>query len=175
MVSPGGQAIKPSFLAAYYLAGNGPVVAFPVNLRMIAGAVSGSGMTDLTKFGYNCGERGPNTSTTPPNCTGKGFVRANIAFPSCWDGRNVDSFNHRSHVAYPTGKGCPPGWKLVPKLVLHIRYPVVNGTGYTLSSDAGMGYTRGMSVHADFWNVWDPTILNQLVAKCLNAGKECDL
>lgn len=39
---------------------------------------------------------------------------ANIRFPTCWDGVNLDSANHMSHVAYPTsgtfetGGPCPP-------------------------------------------------------------------
>lgn len=28
-------------------------------------------------------------------------------FYSCWDGVNVDSADHKSHVAYPTGASCP--------------------------------------------------------------------
>jgi hypothetical protein len=38
-----------------------------------------------------------------------------------------------------------------------------------------MGYRSGMSVHADFWNVWDQTVLTQLVTTCLNAGTQCDI
>lgn len=33
----------------------------------------------------------------------KGGIRSNILFPTCWDGKNLDSPNHKSHVAYPTG------------------------------------------------------------------------
>ena len=29
-------------------------------------------------------------------------LRAEVFFPSCWDGKNVDSQDHRSHMAYPS-------------------------------------------------------------------------
>lgn len=28
-------------------------------------------------------------------------IRMELMFPSCWDGKNVDSDDHKSHVAYP--------------------------------------------------------------------------
>ena len=30
-------------------------------------------------------------------------IRAEINFPSCWDGKNVDSADHKSHVAFLSG------------------------------------------------------------------------
>ncbi|KAF2786948.1 hypothetical protein K505DRAFT_258787 [Melanomma pulvis-pyrius CBS 109.77] len=32
-----------------------------------------------------------------------GGIRSNIIFPLCWDGKNLDSPNHRDHVAHPVG------------------------------------------------------------------------
>jgi hypothetical protein len=32
-----------------------------------------------------------------------GGIRSNIIFPQCWDGTNLDSPNHRDHVAQPIG------------------------------------------------------------------------
>lgn len=30
-------------------------------------------------------------------------LRAQVVFPSCWDGVNLDSDDHKSHVSYPLG------------------------------------------------------------------------
>ncbi|KAL0056539.1 hypothetical protein AAF712_016856, partial [Marasmius tenuissimus] len=30
-------------------------------------------------------------------------IRAQVNFPMCWDGKNVDSPDHKSHVAFPSG------------------------------------------------------------------------
>ena len=41
-------------------------------------------------------------SFPPTPCPGG--IRATVIFPSCWDGVNLDSPNHQSHVAYdPSG------------------------------------------------------------------------
>ncbi|WP_309624448.1 DUF1996 domain-containing protein [Methylibium sp.] len=30
-----------------------------------------------------------------------------VFFPQCWDGKNLDSPDHKSHMAYPSDGGCP--------------------------------------------------------------------
>lgn len=35
------------------------------------------------------------------NC--KDGLRAQVTFPSCWDGKNTDSEDHKSHMSYPEG------------------------------------------------------------------------
>lgn len=49
-----------------------------------------------------CGPKDPR-SFPPRPCPGG--IRATIVFPTCWDGKNLDSPDHRSHMAYsPDGK-----------------------------------------------------------------------
>jgi hypothetical protein len=38
----------------------------------------------------------------PPTSCPSG-IRAQINFPSCWDGKNLDASDHKSHVAFPSG------------------------------------------------------------------------
>jgi hypothetical protein len=47
---------------------------------------------------------GPGTPQTHgfPTTNCPNGLRAQVFFPSCWDGVNLDSPDHRSHVAYPT-------------------------------------------------------------------------
>ena len=40
-------------------------------------------------------------SVTLPNKFCAGGIRSVITFPTCWDGVNLDSADHKSHVAYP--------------------------------------------------------------------------
>lgn len=46
----------------------------------------------------------PGTPQTPnfPTTNCPDGLRAQVYFPSCWDGVNLDSPDHKSHVAYPT-------------------------------------------------------------------------
>ena len=38
-------------------------------------------------------------------------IRATVIFPSCWDGKNLDSPDHRQHVAYAPGNSALAGDK----------------------------------------------------------------
>jgi len=169
LISPAGRVVKPDRISAYYLRGEGGAVTpFPRGLKIVAGGDT----HNLRAAGYACGEGMP-VSSVPLNC-GSGMLRAVISFPSCWDGDHTDSADHRSHMAYPTGSGCPRGFSIrVPRLVIHVRYPVSNGQGYRLSSDAGFNMTNGRSLHADFFNSWKQATLATLVQACLNGQGTC--
>jgi hypothetical protein len=173
LIAPGGKVVTPDRVSAYYLKGDvgrSSVATFPTGLKIVAGGDT----HNLKVAGYACGEGMP-VSSTPLNC-GHGTLRAVIAFPSCWDGRHTDSPDHRRHMAYPTGNGCPRGYSVrVPKLVLHVRYPISDGRGYRLASDAGAHTSNGMSMHADYFNAWDQSALNQLVQSCLNGQGSCPM
>ena len=111
--------------------GKTPLLAFPEGFRMIAGHPMRRNKTSFDEgqtqspASFVClGVDGPNTPELPPhNCPGG--LRAQMTFPSCWDGVNVDSPDHRSHVVYPSGMDtgfCPPSH---PKRLIQIFYEVV--------------------------------------------------
>jgi hypothetical protein len=175
LIAPNGTVVTPDRMTAYYFSGDSgqTVSAFPSGLKMVAGAAAG-GSPNVKVEGYNCGEGVP-SSTTPLNC-GSNQLKAVVIFPSCWDGRHLDSSDHRSHMAYPSGRGCPRGYPVtVPKLIVHVRYPITNGVGYRLSSDPGFHMSNGTSMHADFFNSWNETTLTQLVQACLNGVGRCSM
>ena len=37
-----------------------------------------------------------------PNRTCDGGLQLRVRFPCCWDGKNLDSADHKSHMAYPS-------------------------------------------------------------------------
>jgi hypothetical protein len=65
-----------------------------------------------------------------------GGIRSNILYPTCWDGVNLDSPDHKSHVAYPTngpalfsgtgtGGACPSTHPVkIPQVMLEVPYPL---------------------------------------------------
>lgn len=174
LISPRGTVVVPDRVSSYYFkgdVGNAAIAPFPTGLKIVAGGDT----NNLKVAGYACTEGMP-ISSIPLNCGRHAQMRAVVVFPSCWDGRHTDSSDHRSHMAYPTGRGCPRGYSIrVPKLVIHVRYPVSNGEGYWLSSDAGYHTTNGMSLHADYFNAWNQTVLTQLVQGCLNGVGRCPI
>jgi hypothetical protein len=152
----------------YYRTGPGvdpaSVVAFPPDFRVVAGG--NTTLEPMVAF-YSCGTGAPRTSV-PGDC-GTRPVRAHIHFPNCWDGVNLDSANHRSHLEYGKAKtGCPASHPLpVPMIALQVVYRLRDGTRTTLSS----GNTT--TLHADFWNTWDQAGLEAAVATCVTSGQQC--
>ncbi len=171
----GGAAVSIRVVNVYYWGIRGRTVAFPPDLRMIAGATVGvpSGTSvGKRKVGWMCVRAGP-VSASPPDC-GTEFLRMIVTFPSCWDGVSTDSANHNSHLAYPSAKMCPTSHPLtVPRLVVHVLYDLHDGTAAELSSDMASGAQPGSTVHADFWNTWDQPTLERLVDSCINTGPNC--
>ena len=57
----------------------------------------------------------------------------------------------------------------MPSLALNFRYKISGSlSGVSLSSG---GVYSG---HADFFNSWNQSVLEQLVRDCLNAGRSCN-
>ena len=91
-----------------------------------------------------------------------------VRFPNCWDGANLDSADHKSHMAYAARGVCPADHPVpVPSLQVNVTYPVTGGPGVELAS--GGQY----SGHADFVNAWNQDELSRLVTSCIDSGLGC--
>ena len=146
LISPDGEVVRAKTILVYYRGAEGiTTVAFPPDLRM----VSHSSMVGAD----------PSVGALTSNLI--------IKFPSCWDGVNTDSADHISHMAEATSEGCPTSHPVrVPALTVVARYPVQSLSGHLLSSGALS------TMHADFWNTWNQTGLDELVQRCLNDTTE---
>lgn len=181
-----GRVVVPSNIEVYYKAENAndpaDVAEFPNGLRMVAGAglVAGEGSPAAT-FGWNCGS-GAAGRVTIPDCEGARLV-ATVRFPYCWDGRNLDSPDHRSHMAFTTDNNtwgtCPASHPVhLPEITELFHYNGATGSDeWTLSSD--MGAAGGSTLHADWFGAWEDSIETQWVG-CIRArrnlanGNLCD-
>jgi hypothetical protein len=180
------------FLQVYYKTGymgvpTHTVQNFPPGLRMIAGNAMASGPAD-NPWGpvqYSClatGARGE-LSGFPQCAPGDHLVMA-VTFPQCWDGINLDSPNHKSHMAYGVGwgnglngQGCPASHPVpLPEITQNWRYQVPAGgmSTWRLSSDTYSG-TPGYSGHADWWNGWNFDTFQIAVDNCYQGGWDCRL
>jgi uncharacterized protein DUF1996 len=167
-----GQMVAPTAATVYYKRRTlARVHAFPAGFKMIAGDKSATSPQGLQITFWNCGASSSvPPSTDVPTCpnTGGQSLRLHVNFPSCWDGRQLDSADHESHVAYAVRGACPVSYPVaVPAISLIYRYPITGGPGVTLSS--GGQY----SAHADFFNAWRQGRLVSLVNNCLNALRHC--
>ncbi len=149
---------------------------FPPGLRMIAG--SSSFTTEVAQAGVVriwC-EGGDGTIRNRiPSCNKGEKLSFEVIFPQCWDGVNLDSPDHKSHMAY-ANNGCPASHPVpLPEISMNLHYVVEESgtdTYLRLSSDNYVG-PGGFSMHADWFNGWDPTTLKLWVSGCINPSKDC--
>jgi hypothetical protein len=104
-------------------------------------------------------------------------LRAQVFFPGCWDGKNLDSPDHKSHMAYPDGIDnglCPPSHPIhLVSLFYEVWFDVAS---FNSLNDGGRfvlanGDSTGYGLHGDFLNGWDNSVLSRAVAQCTaNSG-----
>lgn len=164
-----------SILGAYYTSGRRELTQirpFPAGLKVIAGTSTGgpSEVNGQRVFYWTCpgGFAATGSATVAPTCKTP-RLDLEIRFPDCWNGVDLDSANHKSHMTYSPNTGvCPASHPvLVPRLKLGFRYPTTGGPNTRLASGAMN------TAHADFMNGWEQETLAGLVNDCLVADKYC--
>ncbi|KAH7105021.1 WSC-domain-containing protein [Auriculariales sp. MPI-PUGE-AT-0066] len=165
--------------------------AFPPGFRLIAGDMSLRSFNNASlaqrAVTHHCLDYG-NTGAEgewhyfPKHHCPNG-VRTQVFFPSCWNGKDVDSADHREHMAYPdatdSGK-CPASH---PVRLVSLFYEIIWDTAvwksmwwtppgrdqpFVLSNGDPTGY----SFHGDFANGWDQAELQKAVDTCTNESGE---
>jgi hypothetical protein len=186
LVSWKGSAVYYQKRACNYAAGlqtcNKSIVplAFPDGFRMLAGDT-----TRRTQNNSDFAQRAVammciQTDTSkeyngfPP--TPCNTLRAEVYFPSCWDGVNLDSPDHKSHVSYPAigdynGGVCPESH---PVALLSIFYEFFFDTSVYTDFNRFVfanGDTTGYGFHGDFIMGWtNRTALQNAHADCITAS-----
>jgi uncharacterized protein DUF1996 len=144
---------------------------FPAGLKIVAGDSHAVSPQPLRVTFWNCGvAAGVPPQSSVPTCPARpgSSLRLHVRFPDCWDGQNLDSADHKSHMAYSEAGVCPADHPVaVPALEVIFRYPIAGDSSVYLSS--GGQY----SAHADFFNAWNEGRLTQFVEVCLNGERHC--
>lgn len=119
------------------------VTAFKPGFRMLAGDATATSPREARKICHRCmpatGDASNINCGAPddqflPKEVCPGGIRSVITFPTCWDGVNLDSPDHMSHLAYatgskandvgPTGK-CPASHPVViPQVMYEVMWDV---------------------------------------------------
>ncbi|MEU5768408.1 DUF1996 domain-containing protein [Streptomyces asoensis] len=159
------------------------VTAMPRLLRVITGdAKAFVNGTANANASWSCtGFEDRQLKDKYPLCPSGSDVVRTFRFQSCWDGANIDSANHRTHVAFAAADGtCPNGFKAVPQLVQRIVYdvdaPSLQDGGKTTPLFAVDSFPeqlhKPVTDHGDFINVFDEGLMGQMV-DCINQGRTC--
>ncbi|GGV15726.1 hypothetical protein GCM10010245_27190 [Streptomyces spectabilis] len=153
----------------------GKVTAMPRFLRVITGDAKAFTNGDANaNASWSCtGFENRQLKDKYPICPEGSKVVRTFNFQSCWDGRNTDSANHRTHVAFadPRSGRCPQGFRAVPQLVQRIVYDVPPGPGFAVDSFPEQLH-KPVTDHGDFINVFDRKLM-QRVAACINDNRRC--
>ncbi|WP_204745396.1 DUF1996 domain-containing protein [Glycomyces paridis] len=161
-------------LVVYYKSGvedYTTVQPFPQGLRFVAGDMMASPQefedAPGSVEGFECGESFHNY-TFPAWCTD--WLNIRYQSPSCWDGVNLDSPDHKAHMAYPVSGSCPSSHPVpVPMIEFKIHWPVEGDM-----SQVRLASGQASSWHYDFFNAWEPETLAAMVEHCINGGLQCD-
>jgi hypothetical protein len=159
------------------------VTAMPRLLRIITGdAKAFVNGTANANASWSCtGFEDRQLKDKYPLCPRGSDVVRSFSFQSCWDGRNIDSANHRTHVAFADAAGaCPTGFRPIPQLVQRIIYdvdaPSLKDGGRTTPLFAVDSFPeqlhKPVTDHGDFINVFDEDLMAEM-ADCINDGRRC--
>ena len=180
LLDPADNPVEIADVKIYYQDLEGPVqnvIAPPAGLRMIAGNAKATNENPGRQIAsWRCAGGGQQPAAPGGSqhdmaeCPPGHNLQVTILFPNCWNGADLDSANHKSHMAYTAAGACPSTHPVrIVQVLPEIEYATTGGVGFhPASGDA-------ITVHADFWNTWDQAILEELVQDCIvTAEFGCD-
>ena len=188
-----GAPMKPDDSLFYYKTGYDGVAPatikqVPPGLRMIAGDSKSTTAQagGVIRYGCNVGGVDGVWQSSIPTCPVGSYVTMEINFPQCWDGVNLDSPDHKSHVAYPILPGddpkgvggCPSTHPVgLPIITFHVRYTISKAyaaNSLRLSSDNyAASQPAGYSGHGDYFMGWDTSAIKTFTDNCLVKSMDC--
>ena len=200
-----GQVVRPDYVTIYYkrrpLADpvisdpshpqyQGKGTSLPNGLRFIFGrnmldlAGTQTGSVAFVCDGPTAGTQNiyKNFEEAQAGCSVDNRIGVRLSAPDCWDGKNLDSPDHRSHVSYGSYGSwgfykCPVSHPFViPAFTMAAWFTQAKGETYSLVSD-GMdtspGHKRGDTFHADFFMAWDPVVHEMWEKNCIEKMLNC--
>lgn len=205
MISGPDTVVRPDYLFVYYkrypqggaecAATARACIGLPHGLRYIFGYDMrriGRRQTENLIFTWKCvtpdNELHGETSTRLDriDCPPGHELMVTLSAPDCWDGRNLDSADHRSHMAYrragPEGglPRCPRSHPyLLPEFTLGAVWQVRSEdrvADWHLASDRMPGMPQvpaGGSFHADWYGAWDEVAMRAWTDNCIDRKLSC--
>ncbi|GIH29759.1 hypothetical protein Aph01nite_80690 [Acrocarpospora phusangensis] len=150
------------------------VVPFPPGMRLVQGDAKRQVATPKGASGQfwcaGSAETGRSADGNWPVCAPGGNLIYQLTFQDCWDGKHIDSPDHKSHMGPGKDGKCSGAYPVaLPNISLMLGYDSLGGDGLALSS--GMA----SSIHGDFMNAWKPETLGALVKTCINQKAKCGI
>ncbi len=187
----GATPLAPEIMGVYYKSEYfrpaSAIQDMPQGIKMVAGNKNAMTGQNIFVVFWGCVGTGAG-GTVIPSCPAGDLVQMDVKFPQCWDGVNLDSADHISHVRYVGLDPQPPGTVgsygdyctkevghtvPIPELTIkaYWRVPAGGSSGLRLSSDMP-GAVPGASAHADYIEGWNRPILARFSQECIREGRD---
>ncbi|MGH3975908.1 MAG: DUF1996 domain-containing protein [Pseudonocardiaceae bacterium] len=149
------------------------VTPLPDDLTILTGdAKAATNGDDNANAAWTCTGFEDRITTEYPLCPQGSQLMRILDFPSCWDGNNLDSADHRAHVVFPRRDGsCRSGTVAIPQLRITLTYDQPAGRNFALDSFPEQRH-KAITDHGDFMAIMPEALLKQM-ADCINTGKTC--
>jgi hypothetical protein len=183
---------------------NGLRFIFGYDMKTMTGGPTGEGTREYWSMSYGCWGSADGKVAVPQAAQARFHTIADIVkagcpvgarlhvgldAPTCWNGRDLDTADHRSHMVYApdgTDKGmgyvCPADHPyLMPTISYQWLYTVdenfVAGK-WALASDAqmgaaGMDVIAGTTLHMDYFEAWSTKAKSTWFRTCINGPMSC--
>ncbi|MBB3347304.1 DUF1996 domain-containing protein [Sphingomonas sp. BK069] len=215
MLNGKGGVVRPDFVSIYYKRRPAAdpecqrmgkaCVALPRGLRFVFGYDMVSGKAPTGHGYFNCQGNGAKEGhyadivEAASHCQIGSQLGLIINAPNCWNGKDLDSPNHRDHVAYSEWTNFPTGtWEACPATHPYVIPTFTLGGWYTVDADLdrsgtwdakrptwslssddmsamGHGMMRpGSTLHADWWGAWDDDTMARWTANCIDKLLNCN-
>lgn len=169
-----GRILRPASAELRFLgSATGKVISMPDNLMIITGdAKARTNGKKNANAKWSCTGFTNRITDKYPLCPEGSRLMRILDFPSCWDGRHLDSKDHRSHVIFPRENGrCKRGFRAIPQLRVTLTYDRPHGRDFAVDTFPDQRHDPRTD-HSDFENIASREVLD-LAADCINSGRDC--